>query len=172
MALLRYVRQSILQIFESSSLSYIGGGLGKRRKIAPRYTIGTGRLQRDRGFQRRYTIAGSGTQDIDLAGTLQGLDGTTTTFGKICEIEILNLSTANTIKWGPKATSTFGVGTLFEAAGDRLFVGVATGDDEPGVGSVSHPAGISVVAGSDTLTIVNNGSTETIVEVTLVGKSA
>jgi hypothetical protein len=69
---------------------------------------GTGADQADRVFSDERTLAGSASEDLDLAGSLVDALGTTITFARIKAIYIENLATgANQVIVGAAASNAF-----------------------------------------------------------------
>lgn len=140
------------------------------------YAVGTDRVllngtsngQANQQFTRRYTIAASGTQDLDLAGALVNDFGDTLTFARIDAIIVAPLSTnTNNVVVGNAASNQF-VGP-FGAATHTVSVrpgGVFAIMD--GVGT-----GYTVTAGTgDLLRLTNSaGGTSVVVDVTLIGRT-
>jgi hypothetical protein len=61
------------------------------------YANGTGSGQADLVWHDKITVAGSGSQDIDLSGTLTNALGVSCVFAKVKEIFIENLSATKTL---------------------------------------------------------------------------
>lgn len=129
---------------------------------------GTGASQADLLFTDTRTIAASGTEDLDLAGSLVDALGNTLTFVTVKAI-LIKASSANTnnVTVSPAAANGF-LGP-FNAAAD--LVSVPPG----GMFMVQAPvAGWTVTAGTgDLLTIANSGAgTGVTYDVIIVGTSA
>jgi hypothetical protein len=128
---------------------------------------GTGSGLADRLFTDTRTIAASGTEDLDLAGSLTGPLGTTVTFAKIKAV-LIHASAGNTNSVRVTRPASNGV-PLFLAASDGLDI------PPDGVFMWSAPvAGVAVTAGTgDLITIANSSSgTSVTYDVIIVGTSA
>lgn len=139
-----------------------------RRAVA--LATGTGAGQADLAFSDRRTIAASGTENLDLAGTLVDSFGATITFVKVKGIYIA-ASAAN--------TNSVVVG----AAGSNPWVGLlnSTGTVtlRPGMGFMAiagqaDATGMGVVAATgDLLKVANSGGTTGVdYDVVIIGTSA
>lgn len=130
-------------------------------------TSGVAANQADRVFSDTRTLAASATENLDLAGALTGLFGSTVTIVKLKAV-IIKAAAGNTNNVNVSRPASNGV-PLFSAAGDEIpvlpdgaFIWVAPG------------AGITVTAGTgDLLTITNSaGGTPVTYDVMLIGTSA
>ncbi len=176
-SILSVLRTTSLEIREAGATNRVGNRFLRRLwQYVVRYTVGTGRLARDRGYQKQYTIAAGATQVIDLAGALTDDAGNIVTFPKVCEIRVLNHSTTLGLEIGPTSGGVgFGVGTWQKNADDRQIVGAGSGEDEPGEYFWSAPAGVSVTAATADkfdITVNAGGTGPAVVTVQIVGKSA
>jgi hypothetical protein len=130
------------------------------------YTSGTGATQSDKVYSVQYSIAGSATQSIDLAGVLFDALGVAFAPAKIKTIYVKHVSGLNTLRIERPAANG---AILFGAASGALAVLSAGGRflwDDPAVGFV-------VTAGTgDLISLVNTAATNTIiVNVVIVGTS-
>lgn len=131
------------------------------------YTSGTGANQADKVYSVQYSIVGSATQTVDLAGVLTDAFGAALTFAKVKVIYVKHVSGLNTLRIErPAATGAI----LFGAASGALAVLSAGGRflwDDPAAGFV-------VGAGTtDLISLVNTAATNTIVvNLIIVGTSA
>lgn len=137
--------------------------VNKRIKL----TSGTGSNQADLIFSDTRTVAASGTDALDLAGSLTGSFGSTLTFAKI-KLVVVRAASGNTNNVRVNRPSSNGV-PLFLAASDGidvlpggLFCWCAPG------------AGVTVTAGTGDLLNIDNSSSGTSVtyDVVLIGTSA
>lgn len=133
-----------------------------------RLTSGTGAGSADMLWHDRRTLAGSATEDLDLAGVLVGAFGNTLTFARVKGL-IVKASPTNTNDVQVSRTATNGV-PLFLAASDGLPV-------RPGgllAWVAPDAAGVVVTAGTgDKLTFTNSaGSTSVTYDVVIIGASA
>ena len=129
---------------------------------------GTGANAADRMFHDQRTIAASGTEDLDLAGSLASPFGATLTFVELRAI-LISASSSNTNNVRLTRPASNGA-PLFLAAGDGI-------DIPPGgVFLWSCPADgkVSVTAGTgDLLTVANSSSgTSVTYDVVIIGTSA
>lgn len=167
-----------IEIREAGPVSYFPSGARFLKRLwsyIVRFAVGTGVKQRDRGFQRQYTIAAGATQEIDLASALADIYGGTVTFAKLCDLRVLNHSTTLTLTVGPNATNGFGgSGAWWSGTTPTQTVALASGEDEPGEYYANNPAGATVTGGTgDKLAITAAaGSGSATVTVQLLGKSA
>jgi hypothetical protein len=140
--------------------------LSKRTKIE--LDNGTSSSQADLSFHDQRTLAASGTEDLDLAGSLAGPFGASQVFVELRAI-LISASSANTNNVRVTRPAANGV-PLFLAASDGI-------DIPPGgVFLWSCPADgkVSVTAGTGDLITITNSSSGTSVtyDVVLVGTSA
>ncbi|MGR6922551.1 hypothetical protein ACU635_50570 [[Actinomadura] parvosata] len=131
-------------------------------------TTGTGAGQADMIWSDSFSIAASGTQAIDLAGSLAGPLGGTLTFARI-KCVVVAAASGNTNNINVVRDSTSGV-PLFLANGDGVPV-------KPGglfVWFDPSAAGVAVTAGTgDLLNLVNSAAgTPVLGDVVIVGASA
>lgn len=129
---------------------------------------GTGAGQADMIWSDTVTITASGTQAVDLAGSLAGPLGGTLTFAKI-KMVVVAAVTGNTNNVNVVRDGTNGV-PLFLAAGDGIPV-------KPGglfVWFDPSAGGVTVTASTgDLLNLVNSGAgTSVTADVVIVGASA
>jgi hypothetical protein len=134
-----------------------------------RYTwaTGTAASQADRVFHDTRTLAASATEDLDLAGSLTGAFGTTTTF---VDLKAILISAADGNTNNVRLTRPANGVPLFLAQGDGL-------DVYPGGTFMWIAPGTSVVtvtAGTgDLLTITNSSSGSSVTyDVVIIGTSA
>ncbi|WP_433520144.1 hypothetical protein ACQP2T_63430 (plasmid) [Nonomuraea sp. CA-143628] len=129
---------------------------------------GTGAGQADMIWSDQFTIAASGTQAVDLAGSLTGPFGTTLTFARI-KMVVVFAATGNTNNVNIVQPASNGA-PLFLAAGDGIAVKPAGGF----IWFDPSAAGVVVTAGTgDLLNLVNSaGGTPVTCDVAIVGASA
>lgn len=129
---------------------------------------GTGAGQADMIFHDRRTLSASGTEDLDLAGSLTGPLGTTLTFARVKAV-IIAASDGNTNDVQLTRPASNGV-PLFLAAGDGIpvkpggvFCWIAPG-----------ASGVAVTASTgDLLTVTNSaGTTGVTYDIVIIGASA
>jgi hypothetical protein len=128
---------------------------------------GTAAGQADKHWSDQRTLAASASEDLDLAGTLIGLSGATTTFVKLKAV-FISAATGNTNHVRLTMPASNGV-PLFVAASDGIDIppgGVFTWVD-PGTG-------VTVTTGTGDLLHVANaaGTTSVTYDVIFVGSSA
>lgn len=131
-------------------------------------TSGTSTDQADRIFHDQRTLTASGTEDLDLAGSLTGPLGSTVTFARI-KLLLVTAAAANTNNVQLTRPASNGV-PLFLAASDGIPV-------LPGGGFLwwaPNAAGVAVTASTgDLLTFTNSaGSTSVTYDVVIIGASA
>lgn len=134
------------------------------------FSSGTGAGQVDRVFTDTRTLTASGTEDLDLAGSLTDAFGATITFARIKAIYVSALST-NTNNVQVTRPASNGVPWLM-AAGDGIAL-------RPGAfciwgSGVADATGVAVAAGTgDLVTFTNSaGTTGVTYTVVIVGCSA
>ncbi len=132
---------------------------------------GTGAGQADRLFADTRTLSASGTEDLDLAGSLADAFGTAQVFARIKAIAI-RAAAGNTNNVLVSRPASNGLASLFSAAGDQLIL-------RPGTlflvaAGVDDATGYAVTAGTgDLLTITNSaGSTTVEYDIAVIGCSA
>ncbi len=129
---------------------------------------GTGADQADRVFFDERTLAGSASEDLDLAGVLTDAFGATVTFAKIRAIYVENLGTgSNNIIVGAAAATAFvgpfGANTHTVAVGPGGVLAMVN----------RHTAGWAVGAGAtDLLKIANSTSGSVTYRIVIIGCSA
>ena len=131
-------------------------------------TSGTGSGQADMLWHDQRTLAASGSENIDLAGSLTGAFGTTLTFARIKGL-VVAAAAGNTNNVQVARGAANGC-TLFLAASDGLVV-------RPGgvfAWFAQDATGIAVTAGTgDILTITNGaGGTSVTYDIIVIGGSA
>jgi hypothetical protein len=129
-------------------------------------TNGTGANQADLIFSDTRTIAASGTDPIDLAGTLVPVYGGTLTLLKLKHVGIYSAA-GNTNNLNVTTT----LATLFLAAGDGVVIPPGGRWEQSGPGT----AGLSAITPTtaDTITVTNAaGATTVTYTIVLVGTSA
>lgn len=129
---------------------------------------GTGAGQADMIWSDSFTIPISGTQAVDLAGTLVGPFGTTLTFARIKAV-IVAAAAGNTNNVNVVSDATNGP-LLFLAKGDGIPVkpgGMFFSFDPSAAGTVITPTS------ADLINLVNSGAGSTVTaDVVIVGASA
>jgi hypothetical protein len=123
------------------------------------YGNGTGAGQANMWWHDQRSLAGSATEDIDLAGSLTSVFGTTITFTSLKGVFVFaaaaNNASNNVNVTRPASNGT----TLFLAAGD----GIALGPGEFFAWFTPAANGRTVTAGSaDLITITNSAGTNTV----------
>lgn len=148
----------------------LGSDSGSRALTAAlALAAGTGAGQADLAFVDTRTLAASATEDLDLAGSLVGVEGTAV-FARV-KILVVTAAAANTNLVQVTRPASNGL-PIFLAAGDG--VGVRPGGLLViGVGS-ADATGYAVTAGTgDLLTLTNSGSgTSVTYSIAIVGCSA
>lgn len=129
---------------------------------------GTGADQADLIFHDQRTLAASGTEDLDLAGTLTDAFGATLTFARVKAV-LVAAASGNTNDVQVTQPATDGV-PLFLAASDGIAV-------RPGglfLLAAPDATGVVVTTGTgDLLTVTNSaGSTGVTYDVVVIGASA
>jgi hypothetical protein len=129
---------------------------------------GTGAGQADLVFHDRRTLSASGTEDLDLAGSLEDAFGATLTFARVKAIYV-GAAAANTNLVQVTRPASNGL-ALFLAASDGIAV-------RPGgffAWGASDATGVAVTAGTgDLLTFTNSaGSTSVTYDIVIIGASA
>jgi hypothetical protein len=137
------------------------------RSYVQQYSDGTGANQAQKMFSDARTVAGSSSDNLDLAGSLPDALGATLTFAAIKEIIVKNKSAANQLRIGKKISNGF-AGPFDQTAGA---LGVVV---EPnGILRLNNPSanGWPVTAATaDLLSVENLGATSSDYEVILIGK--
>jgi hypothetical protein len=146
----------------TSAVSHID--YASRVELTPGTTAGKSDMQ----WSDRRTLAASGTENLDLAGSLTGPIGTTLTFVRIKAV-IIKASGSNTNDVQVTRPASNGV-PLFMAAGD----GIALSPGETFAWFSPTAAGKVVTAATgDLLTITNSaGTTGVTYDVIVIGASA
>lgn len=132
------------------------------------WSSGTGANAADMMWHDQRTLAASGTENIDLAGSLTGAFGTTLTFARIKGL-VVGAASGNTNDVQVIRGASNGL-AVFLANGDGLSVkpGGFVAWFSPGATSVAITAG-----SSDILTITNSaGSTSVTYDIVIIGASA
>lgn len=135
-------------------------------------TDGTGDFQADRVALKAYTIAGSGSQDVDLT-TITDAYGTAIGITETVAVLILNIAylsdgvtaSGGTVTMTPHATN--GWTGLLAAAGD--IAKIAPGGS---LQSTSPRAGLAVSGTSKVITLGNANSGSCYVKILVLGRSA
>lgn len=129
---------------------------------------GTGAGQADLIFTDSRTLSASGTENLDLAGSLTDAYGATITFARIKAVLIVAAS-GNTNDVQVTRPASNGV-PIFMAAGD----GIALKPNAVFLWAASDATGVAVTAGTgDLLTITNSaGTTGVTYTVIIIGASA
>ena len=128
---------------------------------------GTGAGQADMTWSDQRTLAGSASEDLDLAGVLTGPFGNVLTFARVKGLLIKAASTnTNDVVFSRTATGI----PLLAASGDALSV-------KPGglfLWVAPNAAGVAVTAATaDTITVANSaGGTSVTYDVIVIGASA
>lgn len=136
--------------------------------LATQFLTGTGDGQADVLFADQRTISASGSEELDLAGSLADPLGGTAAFAEVCSIEVRAAAgnTNNVVVGGASSNAFTGP---FGDASDTI--AIAPG----GVLILTHPgAGWTVTAGTGDLLQVANSSSGTSVtyDIVVVGRSA
>jgi len=116
------------------------------------------------------TLAGSASEDHDLAGSLTDALGAALTFAKVKLIVVKNTSTTDGVDLsvGPvTAANGFGIGTFWNAAADKSIC------PANGMIFVYDPNGAAVTAGTaDLLTCIARAASTTTYKILIIGTSA
>lgn len=162
----KVVTQVIASLTSPLDLSTPTDALDYTQRIA--LTSGTGANQADMMWHDTRTLAASGTENIDLAGSLTGAFGTTLTFARIKGLVVAAASgNTNDVQVARGSSNGF---LMFLAASDGFLV-------KPGgyfCWFAPGATGVAVTAGSsDILTITNSaGSTGVTYDIVIIGASA
>jgi hypothetical protein len=134
------------------------------------YTSGTGAGQVDRVFTDIRTLGASGTEDLDLAGSLTDVFGATITFARIKAI-FVTAAAANTNNVQVTRPASNGAPWLM-AAGDGI--ALRPGAAFAWASGAADATGVAVTAGTgDLVTFTNSaGTTSVTYTVVIVGCSA
>lgn len=135
--------------------------------IDVRLKTGTGSGQADVVWSDRRTLAGAGSEVLDLAGSLTNSYGGTVTFAKVKAVFIRNRATTDgyDLRAGPDATNGW-VGMFLDAT-DRIRVAAG------GCHVWYDPNGQAVTAGStDELFVQNDGAGSVDYDIVIIGTSA
>lgn len=154
---------------QSSSLDFTTGTAPISRIYQLLYNTGTGAGAADRIWHDQRTIAISGTDDLDLAGTLIDVFGATVTFARIKSITVAaSAANTNNVIIGNAATNGF-----------ITWVGAATHTVTVRPGgffqlAATDATSYAVTAGTgDLLRIANSGAgTSVLYDIILIGASA
>jgi hypothetical protein len=135
------------------------------------FSQGTGAGQADRLYQARRTIAASGTDDLDLAGTLTDVLGQTLTFVKIKAI-MVSAAAGNTNNVVLGGAASNGFTTWTGAATDKVVI--RPGGTFALIAGQGDAAGYAVTATTgDLLRVANSGAGSTVTyDIVVVGTSA
>jgi hypothetical protein len=118
---------------------------------------GTGSGQASQAWSDTRSLAGSATENIDLAGSLTGPFGTTLTFAKLKLLLVRARSTNNAANNVNVARGSSNGVPLFLAASDGVTL------QPGGIFLFFDPIGVAVTAGTgDILTITNSAGTNTV----------
>jgi len=146
-----------LDVLQLSALDLASATFPLQLDLTALLANGTGSGQASQVFTDTRSLAGSATEDLDLAGSLTNAFGTTLTFTKIKAI-IVRAAAANNAANAVQVARTSSNGVpLFLAASDGLALGPG------GIFLFYDPAGVTVTAGTgDKLTITNSAGTNTV----------
>jgi hypothetical protein len=155
----------------AKSIADLGSNSGTRAvSVALSLAAGTGAGQADIAFVDTRTLAASGTEDLDMAGSLVGIEGAAVVFVRIKAIVVVAAAgnTNNVVVSRPASNGL----VLFSAASGALpirpggFLAVGTGPvDATGI--------VVTAATGDLLTITNSGAgTGVTYSIAVVGCSA
>lgn len=130
---------------------------------------GTSNGQADLLFSDRRTIAASGTDDLDLAGSLQDAFGQTITFARVKAIMVAaDAANTNDVVVGASATNTF-VGP-FGSATHTIKVQPGNAFSIGAIGATAWPVTATT---ADLLRVANSaGGTSVTYEIAILGASA
>ncbi len=131
------------------------------------YSDGTVADQAQLIFTDSRTVAGSGTDNLDLAGVLSGALGATLTFAGVKEIIVKNKSAANQLRIGKKIANGF-AGPFDQTAGALGVIVEANGilhlrNASAAGWAVTHET-------ADQLSVENLGATATDYDIIIIGK--
>lgn len=131
-------------------------------------TSGTGDHAADMMWSDTRTLAASGAEDLDLAGSITGHLGNTLTFARI-KLLYIGAASGNTNDVQVTRPASNGV-PMFLAAGD----GLAVKPDGKFIWCAPNAAGVAVTAATgDLITITNSaGTTGVTYDVVIIGASA
>jgi hypothetical protein len=154
---------------ESNPIDFTTGVASLAKSYQMLYTTGTGAGAADRIWSDQRTIAASGTDDLDLAGVLTGVFGSTVTFARIRAIVVAAASgNTNNVVIGAAAANGFatwaGAATHTVNVRPGGFFCIANTD----------ATGYAVTGGTaDILRIANSGAgTSVTYDIYLIGASA
>ena len=151
------------------AFSTVQAGQDEYPSLKVTYTAGTGNNQINRRVTKRYTIAGSANQDLDLAASLTDDFGDTITFTKIKELIVSLAAPDGTLKVrvGPQNVTNGWQGP-FGGVGASDYVDVFHHQR-----FVDPFTGFAVTAGTgDILRIHNPGGSSVTVDVVIAGLGA
>jgi hypothetical protein len=146
-----------LDVLQLSALDLASATFPLNLDLSALLSNGTGTGQASQVFSDTRSLAGSATEDLDLAGSLTNAFGATVTFTKIKAI-IVRAAAANNAANAVQVarTATNGV-PLFLAASDGVALGAS------GIFLFYDPVGVTVTAGTgDKLTFTNSAGTNTV----------
>jgi hypothetical protein len=168
MALLTTVTARVAAAHTSAlDLATASVGLDFLKRIS--LSSGTGANQADRMFHDRRTVSASGSENLDLAGSLTDSFGATFTLARV-KLLAVYAATTNTNNVNVTATASNGVPGLFLALGDGIVVRPG------GVFLWTAPdatAAVVTASTGDLLTVANSSSgTSVTYDVVIIGASA
>lgn len=151
----------------TAALDLVTASVPLSKDYVNRLATGVASGQADKIFHDQRTLAASGTENLDLAGSLVDAFGATITFVKLKAIIVkaasTNVNNVNVIREGTNGAPLFlALADGIPVLPDGIFAWVAPG------------AGITVTAGTgDLLTFTNSGAgTSVTYDIVLVGTSA
>ena len=131
-------------------------------------TPGTGASASDMQWSDRRTLIASATEDLDLAGSLTGPQGTTLTFARVKAVIVKALGTNTNAVQVTRPASNGAV--LFMAAGDGI--SLAAGETFAWFSDTAAGKAVTAATG-DLLTITNSaGTTSVTYDIIVIGASA
>ncbi|MGW5352207.1 hypothetical protein ACWERV_17060 [Streptomyces sp. NPDC004031] len=155
---------------QSSALDLGTASLPVSVRAAVQLASGTGAGQADRVFSDRRTLAASGTENLDLAGTLVDAFGATITFVKVKGLYIrADAANTNNVVLGAEGTNPWA--TLLNSTGT---VTLRPGAFFLAAAGAADATGYAVTASTgDLLKVVNSaGGTAVSYDVVVIGTSA
>jgi hypothetical protein len=153
------------------------GVVENRLRELSTYTDGVANGSIDLLFtDRRTNLAASANEDIDLAGSLLDVAGTTLTFVQIDVIAVRNrrVTAGDTMTIGPAAANGFGLTGPWSDASDRTIIEPALTLTQFGWVIFTNPRGWPVTAGTgDLINVAETGGANAIdYDLLIAGRSA
>jgi len=157
----------LVNLVHTNALDLVTGSGTLNKKASITYTTGTGANQIDTLFSDQRTLSTGANEDLDLAGALTGLYGTTLTFAAVKGI-LISSATANTTDLTVIEPAANGLTGLFVAASDGINI-------EPGgffMWATPSAAGLAVTAGTgDLINVANAAGASATYDVVIFGET-